>query len=117
MSETEIPRYRATLDVRPSPTARHRGEPPFTTIFDSDIWQYAEVPLKATEEISTTAWPHASFRPLNESAKRVLQYFNLLMKSRLATSPFRHGELHLNDGLTGPSQPQFTIRAAAGDAA
>jgi hypothetical protein len=118
MSDHEIPRYRAVMDVFPSPKARHRHEPPFATVFDPSVWQYGTAPLKATEEISTTAWPHPSFRPLNEPAKRVLAYFNSRMKSRLPVSPFRYGELFLDDGLTGPAQPQVKMRvAAAGDAA
>jgi hypothetical protein len=40
--ERETPRYRVTRDLCPAERARYRSEPPFGTVFNSEIWQYAE---------------------------------------------------------------------------
>jgi hypothetical protein len=110
--QTETPRYRATRDVHPSSKSRHRFEPPFSTIWDSDVWQYAEKEIAAFEEIVTQSWPHPSFRPLNYSAGRVLDFFNSRMKSRLPRAPFRGNRIELDDGLSGPTEPAFSINRA-----
>jgi hypothetical protein len=107
----EVPRYRATRDVHPSPNSRHRLEPPFASLSDPDVWQFAEKPIKARAEFESTAWPHASFYPLNEAAKRVHGFFTTRQKSRLAISPWRVDRIVLDDGLTGPSQPKFSIKS------
>ncbi|WP_377830318.1 hypothetical protein ACFKHW_17310 [Bradyrhizobium lupini] len=99
--DKETPRYRASIDLKPSAYARHRTEPPFTSCSDSSMWQYAERPIAAGEEITTTSWPHGSFVGLNETARRTLDYFKSHLKSRLPMSPWRAGRLHLDDGLTG----------------
>jgi hypothetical protein len=68
--QREVPRYRATRDIHPSPNTRHRFEPPFAAVWDDDMWQYGTQPIAAREEIETREWPHPSFRPLNYSAGR-----------------------------------------------
>ena len=90
-----------TRDLRPSPNSRHRFEPPFETIFDPDVWQYCEKPLKAGEIIETREWPHSSFHPLNYGAGKVLDFFNNRTKSRLPRSPWYDDRIRLDDGLTG----------------
>jgi hypothetical protein len=110
--ERETPKYRATRDLHPSPNDRHRFEPPFSTIWDSDVWQFATRPVTALEELETREWPHPSFRPLNYSAGKVLDFFNSRMKSRLARSPWAGDQIRLDDGLTGTSQPKFPIKTA-----
>jgi hypothetical protein len=102
--EREVPRYRVTRDIQPAPKARFRFEPPFAHSFDSDVWQYGERLLKAGEEITTTAWCHPSFHPLNRSAEKVLAYFNARLKSRLPLSPWYGGQIRLDDGLQGPAE-------------
>jgi hypothetical protein len=98
--ERETPKYRASRDVHPAPRARYRDEPPFSTISDNDCWQYAEREIKAHEEISTREWPHPSFRALNYSAGRVLEFFTTRTKSRLARSPWSGDRIRLDDGLS-----------------
>jgi hypothetical protein len=100
--EKIIPKYLATRDLRPAERARYRLEPPFSTVFDSEIWQYSDrTYYKANEEITTKSWPHPSMKPLNYSAERVLAFFNSRIKSRLATTPWHIDRLRLDDGLTG----------------
>jgi hypothetical protein len=99
--ERETPKYRVTRDIQPAEKARLRSEPPFAEVWDSDRWQYGTRILKAGEIIETREWPHASFRPLNHSAKMVLDFFRLQMKSRLPRSPFQGDRLRLDNGLTG----------------
>lgn len=99
--DREVPRYRASVDLKPSAYARHRTEPPFASVSDSSLWQYATRPVSAGEELALEVWPHPSMVGLNESAKRVLAYFTSHQKSRLPQSPWRNGRLRLDDGLTG----------------
>lgn len=100
--EKIIPKYRVTRDLRPAERARFKLEPPFSTVLDSEIWQYSDRALyKANEEITTKSWPHPSMKPLNYSAERVLAFFNSRIKSRLATSPWHIDRLRLDDGLSG----------------
>ena len=100
--EREIPRYKTTCSLQPSPRPRHRSEPPFTTVWDTAVYQYATKPLAAGEIIETTDWPHPSFLPLNFSAGRVLDFFNTATKSRLPVSPWHNGRARLDTGLGGP---------------
>jgi hypothetical protein len=111
--EREVPRYRATRSVHPSPNARHLRESPFSSFSDSSVWQFAERDYKAGEEILSRAWPHPSFHPLNYSAAKVLDFFNSRQKSRLGRSPWQGDRLVLDDGMTGPTQPKFKIGATA----
>lgn len=97
----EVPRYRTSMDLQPSQYARHRQEPPFTSSTDAHMWQYAERPIAAGQEIESPLWPHASMVPLNETAKRVLEFFKSSPKSRLTQSPWRNGRLYLETGLSG----------------
>jgi len=105
--DKEIPRYRISVNLHPSPLARHRHEPPFVSSTESAQWQFAERPIAAGETIETTAWPHLSMQPLNESAKQTLNYFRDHMKSRLPQTPWRNGRLYLDDGLTGTAPTVF----------
>jgi hypothetical protein len=119
--ELTIPMYKVTRDLRPASRPRYRFEPPFTSISDNDCWQFGEHALKANDEITTRAWPHPSFHPLNYSAERVHSYFIGAMKSRLGLSPFRGDRIVLDNGLTGPTSfevkspkpQQFDTRPAA----
>jgi hypothetical protein len=99
--DLEIPKYRASKNLRPSPKARHRLETPFTSIQENDVAQYLEQPLKAGETIETTSWPYPTMQPLNDSAKAVREFFTSRQKSRLPLKPWRDGRLYLNDGLSG----------------
>jgi hypothetical protein len=105
--ERETPKYRATRDIQPAPKARFRSEPPFGTVFDSDVWQYGTRPIKSGETIETKEWPHPSFHPLNYSAGKVLDFFKSRMKSRLPRSPWFGDSLRLDDGLSGPGEVHF----------
>jgi hypothetical protein len=100
----ETPKYRVVRDTKPSPKSRHRFERPFTTMSDSDVWQYGERLMKVGEIIETREWPHPSFFPLNYAAKKVLDFFTMRQKSRLPRSPFFGDQLRLDDGLGGPTQ-------------
>jgi hypothetical protein len=99
--EREVPKYRVTRDLQPAERPRYRLEPPFGTVFNSEIWQYGTREIKAGEIIETTDWPHPSFMPLNYGAEKVLEFFNTRMKSRLATTPWQIDRLRLDDGLSG----------------
>src|SRR5712675_582092 len=99
--ERETPKYRATRDIQPAEKARFRSETPFAHSFDSNTWQYGYRPIQTGEIVETREWPHASFRPLNYSAAKVLDFFNTRMKSRLPRSPWEGDRLRLDDGLTG----------------
>jgi hypothetical protein len=94
--DREIPRYRVTRAVHPSPRPRHAFEPPLSIIADNDCWQYATKPL-AAGEIETTSWPHESFFALNESARRIHAFFSSRDKARMPTSPWLMGRI--NPGL------------------
>lgn len=99
--DRKVPRYRVAVDLKPSAYARHRTEPPFSSVSNSAVRQYAERPVSAGEELELTVWPHASMTPLNERARQTLAYFTSHQKSRLPQAPWRNGRLHLDDGLTG----------------
>src|SRR4030088_802190 len=92
--DREIPGYGTPSAMHPSPLARHAAETPWSFNSDNDCWQYGERPLAAHEEVSTTSWPHASFQPLNESARRVLNFFCDGEASRLPRSPWQNGSIH-----------------------
>jgi hypothetical protein len=79
-------------------TARVGTNHRVAAILDSSEYQFAERDYKAGEELTTTSWPHPSFRPLNYSACRVLEFFNSRMKSRLPLRPWRGGRIDLDDG-------------------
>jgi hypothetical protein len=99
--ERETPKYRVGFAVRPSPNSRFKNEPPFSSCSDTDVWQYAERVHDQGEIIETRLWPHASFAPLNYSAKKVLDFFKARLKSRLPRSPWHGDRIRLDDGLTG----------------
>jgi hypothetical protein len=107
--EKEVPRYKVTRDVHPSPKARHRDEPPFGMMIDSDMWQYADRIYKAGETIETKHWPHPSFVPLTYGAKKVLNFLSSQQKSRLTTSPWYIDQIRLDDGMSGPTIVKPTV--------
>jgi hypothetical protein len=118
----EVPRYRLTKDLQPAQKARFRHEPPFSETWESDVWQYGEHSLKAKDEITTTAWPHASMRPLTYSAEKILAFYIGGMKSRLTVSPRLNGQVRLDNGFSNvpvladvrpPQVPPFNSRPAA----
>jgi hypothetical protein len=106
--EKELPLYRVSRDVHPSPKARARTEPPVSSSSDPDMYQYAERPMKAGEIFEITDWPHPSFRPLNYSAAKVMEFFSRDVKSRMQRSPWVAGRVQLDNGLTGSLTPQTT---------
>src|SRR5258707_935908 len=114
-SDSEVPRYKATRDILPATKARFRSEPPFATMYSSDEWQYGEKPIASGEEIETKSWPHPSFRALNYSAGRVLDFFNSRTRSRMPLSPWRNGRVELDDGLggSGPIRPLMPSEGGA----
>jgi len=97
----ETPVYRVDRNIHPAPRARYRYETPFAEMSDNDCWQYGDRAYQAGEIISTTEWPMASWRPLNYAAKKILDFYNLEMKSRLPRSPFYGDRLRLDTGLSG----------------
>jgi len=109
--QREIPKYRATRDIQPATKARFRFEPPFASLANSNEWQYGARSIKAGEIIETRDWPHPSFKPLNYSAGKVLDFFIMRQKSRLPRSPWRGDRIVLDDGLTGPTQPNIAINS------
>ena len=99
--ELTVPKYRVTRDVRPAERARYRLETPFSTVFDSSVWQYADRVYAASEIIESKAWPHESFQALNFSAEQVLAFFNGALKSRLPLSPWHENRVRLDNGQIG----------------
>jgi hypothetical protein len=98
----ELPRYRTTRDLRPPTFARVRFETPWVSSDSSDVHQYLEKPIAAGQIIENwTAWPHESWSGLNEPAKRILNFYRSALRSRLGISPYRNGELVLDDGVSG----------------
>jgi hypothetical protein len=97
---TATPKYRVSRDLRPAQKGRHRSESPFAQMLESDVWQYGERELKAGEIIETREWPHPSFRALNYGAKKVLEFFNSEIKSRMPRSPWQGDQLRLDNGLS-----------------
>jgi len=118
--EREVPKYQVTIKggVYPSPNSRFRFETPFTSCSDSNCWQYAELSFQEGAIIETTEWPHASFHPLNYSAKKVLDFFNSRPKSYLQRSPWAD-QVRLEDRMSGTlprhvPPPQLKPMEAAG---
>lgn len=99
--DREVPRYKASIELRPPVYARYRYERPVSACSDTHEWQYSEREYAAGSVIETTAWPSPSMVPLNETARQIREYFTSHQKSRLPISPWRDGKLHLDDGLTG----------------
>lgn len=119
---TEIPQYKATRDLRPPAFARMTTETPWSSSSEDDVWQYLQQGkvVRAGEVISSPHWPHPSFRPAgpidepaNYAAEKILSFFSTAMKSRLGLSPFRGDRIELDDGLSGPTQPNIKIGTAA----
>jgi hypothetical protein len=107
----EIPRYRITRETLPAPKSRFKTEPPFAQASDASIWQYGDRVYARGEEIESKSWPNpGTMIPLNESARKVLDFFNMRQKSRLGRSPWQVDRIVLDDGLTGTNQPKFNIK-------
>lgn len=92
--DKDIPRYRTTQAVVPSPNSRHLFEPPFSAMGDESCWQYATRPHAAKETIEITSWPHPTFMPLNESARRIRDFFLTRDRARMPPSPWQGGRVH-----------------------
>jgi hypothetical protein len=111
--EQEVPLYKATRDVNPSPNDRVRFEAPFSSQSNPDAYQYSERPIAAGQLVETKNWPHPSFRPLNRSAEAVMEFFTTRQKSRMSISPWNIDRIVLEDGLSGRTQPNIKIGATA----
>jgi hypothetical protein len=96
--DRERPRYRATRDLWPPSKPHFRHAPPIPHLSESDdIWQYARQPISAGDLINTEFWPHPSFEPLTESARRVHEFFLAgIGKSWLPFRPFENGRVVLD---------------------
>ena len=106
--EQILPRYRIINDVAPPAKPRFARECPFST-FPVDQWQYGTRTMKRGEIIETGEWPApGAFFALNYSAKRVLEFFNSGMKSRMPRSPWRGDRLVLEDGVSSNGAPSYT---------
>ncbi len=118
--DREVPRYKVTRPLKLAAEVRFQFEPPIATM-DSDVWQYWNGPgkLKRFAVVATRNWPHPSFEPLNESARRVHEWFLARNgRSPLPARPWvgdRIELVELDDG-TSPMQPKSSI-ANNGDAA
>src|SRR5882724_1825195 len=98
--EYEVPRYRATCDLWPASKAHFKTVRPVPGLADvEDIWQYGRRFIAAGEVITTIDWPHVSFRPINESARRVHAYFLARNRSWLPIRPWDDGHVVLTDGV------------------
>jgi hypothetical protein len=105
----QIPKYRIERDTKPALKERFRHEPPFAQIMDPSEWQYGERVWPAGSVIETTEWPNpGSMTALNFSAREVMEFFNSRQKSRMTRTPWRDGEVCLEDGLGGP-QPKIGL--------
>jgi hypothetical protein len=98
----------------PATKERFKFEPPFSQQGDASTWQYGERIHKAGEVIATTCWPNpGTMVALNYSARHVLEYFGGAQRSRLSRTPFRDGQIHLDDGLGAPLPRLTAIKASA----
>lgn len=107
------PRYRTTIDVHPSPNRRHRFETPFASQSDNSVWQFGEHEIAAGTEVQTDCWPHPTWIGLTEDARQILEFFRYRQRSRMTLKPIRDGRVYLDDGLSGPTQPNIKIGTAA----
>ena len=99
----EIPQYRISRQTMPAQKERFRFEAPFSGGSESNIWQYGSRAHTAGEVIETTFWPNpGTMVPLNYSARQVMEFFTTHQKSRLQLSPWRDGQIVLDDGLSAP---------------
>jgi hypothetical protein len=114
--DREMPLYQATRDLVPAALERMRLDTPWTSSSNPNVWQYADRPIAAGEEVETTAWPHDSFLPLNHSARAIHEFFTTRTKSRMQQSPWTARRIHLEDGLSG-KLPQGRLNSRRGAAA
>jgi hypothetical protein len=98
----EMPVYRVRAETRPALKSRFKFENPFAQIMDPSEWQYGEKVWPAGSVIETDQWPCVgTFVPLNYSAREILFYFNGHQKSRMQRTPWRDGQVCLEDGISG----------------
>jgi hypothetical protein len=97
--ELEVPKYKVTREVVPSPRPRHRTEPPFAYDFQTDVWQYAARVYKAGEIVETKDWPHSSFLGITYGAKMILEFFKSRPRSSLTTTPWDLNQIRLVGGM------------------
>jgi hypothetical protein len=110
----EIPLYRISRDTMPAPKERFKYETPVAQQSDASTWQYGERVHKAGEVIATTEWPNpATMIPLNYGAAQVMEWFTSRQKSRMSRTPWRDGQVFMDDGMGGPTQPKFPIKTGA----
>ena len=112
--DRETPKYRATRDLAPAFHLSVRFGPPRAGISAGGVWQYGHRRIKAGEVFESREWPHPSLQPLNESGRRVQQFFNSHPKNELPWRPWREDRVVLNDGLTSSMRQKISIN---GDAA
>jgi hypothetical protein len=106
--ERVVPRYRIVRELKPAEKTRFRLETPFSSMSDSNTWQFGTRVMTAGEVIETTEWPHPSFHPLNFSAKKTLEFYASGIRSRMARSPWQRDRLVLEDGLQSNGPPSYT---------
>ena len=110
----ELPRYRISAETLPAKQGRVKFETPFASVSDASTWQYAEKVHLAGSVIETTEWPNpGTMTPLNYSARQIMEWFTSHQKSCMPRAPWRDGQVFLDDGLTGPTQPKFPIKTGA----
>jgi hypothetical protein len=108
--DREIPKYRASKNLEPPQHRYLRVAPPRATLSAGDVWQFGLRAIKANEIFETKFWPHESFEPVNESARRVKLFFSSRPKSVLPWRPWsREGRVVLNDGLTRSMRQKISI--------
>src|SRR5258707_671159 len=106
----ETPRYRASRDVWPAsqPYVKHVQPIPHMAELE-DVWQYGRAPIAAGKVIATGEWPHESFEPLNESARRVHGFFLARIgKVWLSWRPWDGDHIVLDDGTSSTRQKVST---------
>jgi hypothetical protein len=100
--QTQLPKYRATCDLWPPVKAQLRNALPIPRMADlDDVWQYAHDPIAAGDVIMSEGWPHPSLKPINESARRVHEYFLARNgKVWLPLRPWQDGRIVLDDKIS-----------------
>jgi hypothetical protein len=89
-------------------------ETPWASSSDQNCWQYSPASgMAAGAEISTDQWPHESMIGLDSAAREILEFFRYRQRSRMTLKPIRDGLVFLDDGLSGPTQPNIKIGTAA----
>jgi hypothetical protein len=97
--QREMPRYRATRDLWPPSKPHFRHVPPVQILSEADdIWQYCgRKPVSVGDVVTTEDWPHPSFEPLCESARRVHAHLLAHRGRWLPTRPWQGDHVVLED--------------------